>query len=141
MIRGHEMAQAAGAASPEDTLAGLLRRAMIGSGSRGASPLLRIGQSAPARSGGVDRLAQLARLIEQDETLATIVRGGQSEQRVELSLHREEPPSSHLAREDKALGHHWEGEAESASLHPGLCDGPTGEPPDPAEYGEYDGPD
>ena len=141
MMRGDEMAHAAGAASVEDTLARSLRRAMIDSGPCRVSPPLRIGQSAPARSGGVDRLAKLARLIEQDETLAAIVRGGQSEQRVELSLRREEPPSSHLAREDKAFEHNREGEAESALAHPGLCAAPTGELHDPPEYGEYDGPD
>ena len=140
MTRGDEMTQAAGAASPEDTLARSLRRAMIDSGPRRIAPPLRIGQSAPARLGGVDRLAQLARLIEQDQTLAAIVRGGQLEQRVELSP-VERAPSSRLAPESKAAEHEWEDEAGSALVHAGLYDGPTGEPHDPPEYGEHDGPD
>jgi len=139
MMRGDEMAQAAGAPSPEDTLAGSPRR--IDTGPRTASGSLRTGQSTPARSGGVDRLAQLARLIEQDQTLVAIVRGGLSEKRVDLSPRGEKPPSSHLAREDKAFEHNWEGEAGSALVNPGLCEEPIGEPHDPPEYGEYEGPD
>src|SRR5215471_5231868 len=103
---GGEMAQPGGAASPEDTLARSLRGAMIDSGARTASPPLPMAQSAPAQWGGVDRLAQLKQLIEQDKTLAAIVRGGRSEQQVELSPGREQPPSSHLALEDKAFAHH-----------------------------------
>jgi SPOR domain len=132
MMRGDDMAQAAGAASPEDTLARSLLRPMIDSGARRASPPPRIEQSAPARSAGTDPLAELTRLIEQDATLAAIVRGGRSGERVDLSQRRENPPSFLLARE--------EGEA-AASVDPGLCDGPTGAPHDPPEYGEYDGPD
>ena len=78
-MRGDEMAQAGGAPSP----GGSLRRA-IESGPRSTSPP-RIGHSAPAYSDGVHRLAQLARLIEQDQTLAAIIRGGQSKERVDLS--------------------------------------------------------
>jgi SPOR domain len=125
MMRGDERAQAAGAAAPEDGLAGSLR--LIDAGPRKASPPLRIEPSTR------DRLAQLARLIEQDESLAAIVRGGRSEQGVELSLPREKPPSSHLAREDKAF-------EQSALVDQGLCERPTSEP-GPPEYGEYDGPD
>jgi hypothetical protein len=139
MMRGDEMTQAAGAASPEGALAGSL--SLVDTGPHGASSPLRIERSIPARSGGVDRLAQLARLIEQDETLAAIVRGGHSKQRLDLSLPGEEAPSSQLAREDKALEHDWEGEARSALVHRGSCDGPTGESHDPPEYGEYDDPD
>ena len=76
MMRDDEMAQAAGAASPEDPLAGSLGPAMIDSGSdlcRASLPP-RIEQSASARPDGFDQLAKLARLIEQDETLAAIVR-------------------------------------------------------------------
>jgi SPOR domain len=141
MMRDDEMAQAAGAASREDSVAGSLRLAMTDSGPRGASPPLRIEQSAPARSDGLERLAQLARLIEQDETLAAIVRDGQSEPRVDLSLRREKPPSPHPAREEKAFEHNWEGETGSILVHRGSCDEPTGEPHNPPEYGEYDGPD
>lgn len=132
MMSGDEMAQAAHAASPEDALAGSLRLVETGPGK--ASPPLCIKQSVPARSGGVDRLAQLARLIEQDETLAAIVRGGQLEQTVDVSLPQESQPSSHLGREDNALGGHQEGEATSVSGEPGLCDGSTGESSDPSEY-------
>ena len=140
-MRDVEMAQAAGAASPADPLAGSLRRAMFDSGPRGASPPLRLEQSAPARSGGVERLVQLARLIERDETLAAIVRGGQSEERVELSPHREKPASFHPARDDQAFEHNSEVEAASPLVHPSLCDGPSGEPYDPPDRGQYDVPD
>ena len=135
------MAQPGGAASPEDTLARSLCRAMIDSGARTASPPLRMAQSAPAQWGGVDRLAQLKQLIEQDKTLAAIVRGGRSEQQVELSQGREQPPSSRLALEDKAFAHHWQDEAGSAPVDPGSCDEPTGATLDPPDHGAYDNPD
>ena len=141
MMRDDEMAQAAGAASPEDPLPGSLRGAMIDSELRRASLPLRIEPSASARSDGFDQLAKLARLIEQDETLAAIVRGGQAEQRVELSLRQERPPASQLAREDKTFEPDWEREAGSAWAHPDLCEGSSGELLPPPEYGEYDGPD
>jgi len=142
MMRGDEMAQTAGAASPEHTLAGSPLRAMIDSGPRPASPPPRIDQSAPARWGGADRLAELTRLIEQDETLAAIVRDSQSEARGDLPPGREKPPSSSpLAREEKAFEHNWEGEAGSALVPAGLGDGLSGEPDNWPEYGEYDGPD
>jgi SPOR domain len=114
---------------------------MIDSEPRKASPPLRIEQSAPARPSDVDRLARLVRLIEQDETLAAIVRRGQPDQPVELSRPEEKPPCSDLAREDKTFEHYWEGEAQAGLLHPGSCDTPAGEPLDPPEYGEYDSPD
>jgi SPOR domain len=138
MMRGGEMTRAAGAASHEDALAGSPRR--IDTGARGASPPLRIGQSTLTRPGGVDRLAQLARLIEQDETLAAIVRDGRSEERVDLSRRGEKPASSPLARADEAFEHNGEGEAEWALVHRGSCEGPPGGPTDPPDYGEYDSP-
>jgi hypothetical protein len=141
MTANDETAHAAGAASPEDPLAGSLRRAMIDNAPRKTPLPLHIAQSTSARSNGFDQLAKLARLIEQDETLAAIVRGGQAERRGESSLPQETPPSSHFVREDKTFEHNWEGATGSASVDPGLCDGPTGEPLDPPEYGEYDGPD
>jgi SPOR domain len=103
---------------------------MIDSSARTAVPSLRDGKSAtPARSGSVDPLAELARLIEQDETFGAIARnGGRSQQRGELSERREELPASNLD--------------DGAPLVPShLCDGPTGEPRDPHEQGEYDEPD
>jgi hypothetical protein len=66
MTPNDEMAQAAGAASPADAL---------------------------ARSDAVERLVQLARLIDQDETLAAIVRDGQSE----LRLASQQSSAAHLA--------------------------------------------
>jgi hypothetical protein len=133
MMRADEMAQAVAA------LARSLR--LIDIGRRRASAPLRIEESTPARPSGVDRLAQLTRLIEQDETLAAIVREGKSEQRADLSLRGEEPPSSQLAREDKVFEHDWEDEAGSALVHPGSCDEPAREPHDAPDYGEYDNPD
>ena len=136
-----EIAPAAGAASAESRgLAGSLRRLMMDSGAPRSSPP-RDGQSAAARPGGVDPLAQLARLIEQDEAFAAIVRGGRSEQRVELSGRREDPRSSRLAREDKPFEHVCEGDAGSVSVPSFLCDGPSGEPHDAHEHGESDAPD
>jgi len=139
MMRGDEMAQAAGAALPQGAWAG--SPYPIDPGSRTSPPPLRIKQSIPPPSDGVDRLVQLARLIEQDETLAAIVRHARSEQRVGLSPDREEPPPSHLAREDKASEHDREHEAALASVDRGSGDGLTGAPDDPPDYGEYDGPD
>jgi hypothetical protein len=138
MMRADEMAHVTGVASRADAWAGSLR--LIDSGSRRGSPQLPIEQSIPARSGGVDRLAQLARLIEQDATLAAIVRGTRSEHRVELSPSREKTPS-HAAREDKSFEHRWQSEAGLASVHPDSSEAPIGETPDPREYGESDGPD
>ena len=139
MMHGDEMAQAAGAAPPEDNLAGSLR--LIDAGPRGALPPLRIDQSTRARSGAVDRLAQLARLIEQDKTLAAIVRESRSDGGLDLSRPAEKPPVFQLARADKEIEHNREDEPPSAPVDRGLCDGAAGEPPDPPEYGEYDLPD
>jgi hypothetical protein len=106
-----------------------------GSGARGALSL-RDRQSPPARPGGVDPLAELARLIEQDEAFGAIVRG--PGQRGELSVRREEPPSSH--REVRPLEH--DRDREAVPLVPSfLCDGPTGVPYDPRKHGEDDAPD
>lgn len=141
MMRDDEMAQAAGAASPEHRLAGSLRRAMIASDLRRGPLPARIEQSASARPNGFDQLAKLARLIEQDATLTAIVRGAQAERPAELTPPQETPPFSHLTRADKAFEHGAESEAGSASVNPGLCEGPAGGPHGPPEYGEYDGPD
>jgi hypothetical protein len=59
-MRGDEMAQAAGAASPADAWAGTPRP--IDADPCRASPLQPVEQSPPARSDGVDRLAQLYRV-------------------------------------------------------------------------------
>jgi hypothetical protein len=141
MTLSDEMMQAACAASPGDTLGRSLRPAVNDGGPRRPPLPLRIGQSAPAYLGGVDRLAQLTRLIERDETLAAIVRGGHLEQRVELSLPSEKPTSSPPAQEDKAFEQYCEGETGAALVHPGSCHGPTAELHDLADYGEYNGPD
>ena len=87
-------------------------------------------QSAPAPSGGLGQLAQLARLIEQDQTLAAIVRGSRSEERAELSR-GERPPPSLLVRENKAVERNREPEAASALV----------QFLDPPDYGAYDNPD
>jgi SPOR domain len=137
MTGGDEMAQAAGAASPEDALAGSLR--LIDTAPCGALPPLRLEQSTPSPSGGVDRLARLARLIEQDQTLAALVRGSQLRQGLNLSPGREESPSSHLAREDMAFAHDREGESGPPSVPVG--EESTGEPYVAPAYGEDDGPD
>jgi hypothetical protein len=137
MMPGDEMAQAAGALSPDGALAGSLRP--IDAALCGPLPPLRLEQSTPAGSGGIDRLAQLARLIEQDQTLAAIVRDSQTEQGVDLSLPREDSPSSHVARDDRAFAHNGEGEAGPALVPAG--DGSAGEAYVLPAYGEYDGPD
>ena len=140
-MRADEIAKAADAASTENrTWAALLRRAVIDSGARRALPL-RDGRSAPPPgSGGGDPLAQLARLIEQDETFGAIVRNSRSEQRAELSGRRE-PPSFQLAREDNPFAPARRGDAVAPLVPSFLCDGPTGEPHDPHEPDEHDGPD
>jgi hypothetical protein len=116
---------------------------MIDAGARRASPLLRDGQSAtPARSGSVDPLAELARLIEQDEAFGAIVRkSGRSAQRVELSERRERPPLSRLARADDPFAHERDGDGGAPLVPSYLCEGTSGGPRDPHEDGAHDGPD
>jgi cell division septation protein DedD len=138
-----EIAKAAGARFAENrTLAGSPRRAMIDAGARRASPPLRDGESAtPARSGSVDPLAQLARLIEQDEAFGAIVRNsGRSAQGVELSERRERPPSS-LARADNPFAHERDGDRGAPVVPSYLREGTSGEPRGPHEDGVHDNPD
>jgi hypothetical protein len=121
-MRVDELVKPAGAASGGNgSMAGALRRALTDSARR-ASPPLRPGQSAaPARSGGADPLAELARLIEQDEAFGAIVRGSRPEQGGELSVQHEDA---------------------GAPLVPSfLCDEPTGEPRARHDDGAHDNPD
>jgi len=106
-----------------------------GNGARGALSL-RDKQSPPARSGGVDPLAELARLIEQDEAFGATVRNTRSGQRGELSVRREERPPSRLAREDDSLAHDRDFDAGAPLVPSFLCD-----PHDPHEHREEDGSD
>jgi cell division septation protein DedD len=111
-----------------------------GSGPRGALSL-RDKQSPPAGSGGVDPLAELARLIEQDEAFGAVVRSGRSGQPGERSVRRDERPPSRLAREDDAFAHDRDFDAGAPLVPSFLCDGPIGDPHDAHARGEADGPD
>src|ERR1043166_1043134 len=115
-MAGDEIAQAARAAYADNRgLPGSRRRAMIDSGAAAASPA-REGPSAPARPGDVGPLAELARLIEQDETFAAIVRDGRSEQRGELSDRPQGGPSG------EPHDPHEHGEADTPDYSNGLPD-------------------
>jgi hypothetical protein len=120
-MRGDEMVKLAGATYGEK---------LSGSGAHGALPL-RDKQSPPARSGGVDPLSELARLIEQDEAFGATVRSSGFAQRGELSVRREEQPSSRLAREDDPVARDRSGDAGAPLVPSFLRDGPTGAPYDP----------
>jgi cell division septation protein DedD len=91
---------------------------------RGASPPLRDGQSAnPARTGGVDPLAELARLIGEDESFTAIAHSGrQREPRAEELAHRDQPRPLESARS----------RATKSRLER------TTEPPADYDYDEYD---
>jgi SPOR domain len=127
-----EIAKAAGAATGDNgILAGSPRRMRIDSGALRPSLHRRDGQSAtPARSGGVDPLAELARLIEQDETFGAVARRGQ-----------EAPASSGGDRDDGPFQHVSPGDAGAPLVPTFLCDEPTGDSHEPQEDGEDDGSD
>jgi len=90
------------------------------------TPRLGDGQPAtPAR----DPLAELARLIAQDETFATIVpNDGRSNERLEVPLRRDERPSAVRAGADVRLA------------VADIAEGPSDEPHD-YDHGDYDEPD
>jgi SPOR domain len=101
-----------------------------------------IAQRAGAATGGeVDPLAELARLIQQDEAFGAIVRRGRSDARAELSLTGHEAPSAHFAEDDDPYQHDTDGDAGAPLIPSFLCDGPIGDSHDPQEVGAHASPD
>lgn len=96
----------------------------------------RDGQGAtPAPSGGVDPLAELARLVKQDEAFGAVVRNrGRSEQRAAW-VHPDEPPASGHARQEIPSSRDWDADEDSP-----LVGARVTEPRDgPHDAYEYDG--
>jgi len=116
---------------------------MTNSRPRRASPLLRDGQSATAeRAGGLDPLAELARLIGQDEAFGATARNAdRSDAHVELSVHRKDPPSLGHARVDTRATPDRDDDPGPPLIGSGTSERTAEDPHDPHEYGEYDGPD
>jgi SPOR domain len=132
-----EIAKAAGnGAARNPTSAGSLR-AIIEFGAGRTSPPRHDGPSASAGRSGVDPLAELARLIDQDETFGAIVRNRGSEQRGGLSVGREDLPAS---RAGNPFEHDGDRGGGCPLVPSHLCDGPTSEPR-PHESRQHDGSD
>jgi len=107
---------------------------------RRASPPRPDGQSAtPALAGAsdVDPLAELARLIAQDEAFrATTRSGGRFARRATLSVDPKDAPSLGDARENIWPGHDWDGDEGSALI----SESPGDAPDDTNQDGEYEDP-
>jgi cell division septation protein DedD len=107
----------------------------------GAGPVQSVSADAAPRLRGTpasDPLAQLARMIAQDETFTAIVRdNNRSQRRVEFGVRRDERPASGRAREDIPSTQDWDGDEVAADV----AEGPSDESHDPYEYGAYDEPD
>src|SRR5262249_27253725 len=97
-----------------------------GHGDRGGLSL-RAKQLPPPRSGEVDPLAELARLIEQDEAFGAAVRSNRSGQRGERSVRREGRAPSQLAQEDDPVAHERDFDAGAPLVPAFLYDGPAGD--------------
>src|ERR1043165_6557824 len=117
-MRADEMVKAVETASTENgSFPGSLRRATIDRGARRSWPGREGASAIPARSGGGDPLAALARLIEQDEAFGAIVRSGRSQQRVPSHLVARE-----AARTGKPHGAHEDGADDVPDYSNGLPD-------------------
>ena len=86
-----------------------------------------------------DPLAQLARLIAQDETFATIVRDNdRTGRRMKFGVRRDERPAPRPAQEDIPSSRDWEGEERSQLAAPGIAEGSIAVPRDLHGWYEHD---
>ena len=109
---------------------------------RASAPLPNRQSAAPARTGGADPLAQLARLIAKDEAFQATTRNtGRSAPRAALSVDPKDAPSLGDPRENIWPGADWDGDEASPLIGSAICQDTAGAPHEPYQNREDQRPD